>query len=65
MSRTEYMALACVWVLLALALPTAGLSQTFPTDAQVQAILEARVEAGRATGIVVGLLEADALQATE
>ena len=59
MSRMGSMGLACVWAFLAMALPTVGLAQTFPTDTGVQAILEARVEEGRATGIVVGLLEAD------
>ena len=34
-------------------------AQSFPSDAEVQALLQARVDAGGAVGIAVGLLEAD------
>ena len=43
-------------------MPTAALPQAaqhFPSDSDVLELLRTRVEEGRATGLVVGLLEAD------
>jgi CubicO group peptidase (beta-lactamase class C family) len=57
-SRTILSIFACLG--LALPGPGAGVSaQAFAPDEEVQAILDQRVEEGRATGIVVGLLNAD------
>jgi CubicO group peptidase (beta-lactamase class C family) len=45
---------------LAASLPAAPLAaQHFPTDAEIQTLLDARVEAGGAVGVAVGLIEAD------
>lgn len=45
-------------LLLLAATPLAG-QTTFPDDAAIRALLEQRVQEGRSTGIVVGLVEAD------
>jgi CubicO group peptidase (beta-lactamase class C family) len=46
--------------LLAVSLLAAPLTaQHFPTDAEIQALLEARVDAGGAVGIAIGLIDAD------
>ena len=49
--------LTSVFVLVALAAPVGA--QYFPTDSELQELIRTRVEEGRATGIVVGVLEAD------
>ncbi|KPJ82046.1 MAG: hypothetical protein AMS19_07485 [Gemmatimonas sp. SG8_23] len=48
---------ALLVALLAFAVPVAG--QAFPSDDEIQEILDGRVAAGGAVGIAVGLLEAD------
>jgi len=45
--------------LLSLALPVQGTAQAFPPDADLLALIQGRVEEGRATGIVLGVTEAD------
>ena len=49
--------LTSVFVLAALAAPVGA--QHFPADSELQELIRTRVEEGRATGIVVGVLEAD------
>jgi CubicO group peptidase (beta-lactamase class C family) len=50
---------AVALILLLFAFHGEALTQVFPPDAEVQALIETRVEEGRATGIVLGLREAD------
>jgi len=55
MMQTVRFALA----LLLLGTPEKAVSQAFPPDSEVQSLIQSRVEAGGATGIVLGLREAD------
>jgi serine-type D-Ala-D-Ala carboxypeptidase/endopeptidase len=50
-------ALLSLLAVVALAVPLAG--QHFPTDAELLELIRTRVDEGRATGIVVGVVEAD------
>jgi serine-type D-Ala-D-Ala carboxypeptidase/endopeptidase len=52
-------ALAVAPLLGALVVASAAAQTTFPSDSAVQALLTARVDGGRAAGIIVGLLEPD------
>jgi len=45
--------------LLAFALTGAAMAQTFPDDAALRQMLQASIEDGRATGLVLGVIEAD------
>jgi CubicO group peptidase (beta-lactamase class C family) len=45
--------------LLLLSAPTRGKAQAFPTDTELLTLIRGRVEEGRATGIVLGVREAD------
>ncbi len=44
---------------LALLLPAPAAAQHFPSDAELTSLIQGRVDEGRATGIVLGVLEAD------
>ena len=48
-----------VMIALAVLLPLPAEAQSFPTDQELESILQGRVDEGRAIGIVLGVMEAD------
>ena len=63
-SGTRYGPAALAAVALMVSAPAPAAAQHFPADAEIQALLDARVASGGAVGIALGLLEADGSRRT-